>query len=157
VLTGKGLFFLTEGRMLFLDLTAGHYQMTWGYNHPVLNRAITEALEKGIVWDCHSNLPGDFVKQLSWKLVEICNRDARGNSPGFDSVLDDDDALNTVLLGTATGSVACSTAMKLAINYFRKRKGSRRKPVFVALNGNYHGTDIMMQRLRGMWPEFLTT
>ena len=29
-LVGRGLFYLTEQRKLFLDCTAGHYQMLWG-------------------------------------------------------------------------------------------------------------------------------
>jgi len=156
VLTGRGVFFITEGRKLFLDATAGHYQMTWGYNHPLLASAVQEAIKRGIVWDCHSNLPGDFVKQLAWKLVEICNRDVIEKGALPESILRDENALNTVLLGTATGSVACSTAMKLAIKYFEKTRGTGKKPVFVSINGNYHGTDIMMQRLRGMWPEFFS-
>ncbi len=35
-LAGRDVFYITEGRKLFLDATAGHYQMTWGYDHPVL-------------------------------------------------------------------------------------------------------------------------
>ncbi|HPC30099.1 MAG TPA: hypothetical protein PLI50_07770, partial [bacterium] len=44
-LTGKGVFYITEGRKLFLDATAGHYQMTFGYNHPFLMKKLNEALE----------------------------------------------------------------------------------------------------------------
>lgn len=145
-LTGNSVFYVTEGRKLFLDTTAGHYQMTWGYDHPILMKNLQHALKMGVGWDCHSNIPGFFVKRLSEKLVEICN-------PGkdLDTIQNDDNSLNTVLLGIATGSVACSTAMKLAINYFRKNKPKARNTVFVSLNGNYHGTDFLMQRLRGMW------
>lgn len=144
-LTGKGVFYITEGKRLFLDTTAGHYQMTWGYHHPFLMENLQEALKLGIEWDCHSNIPGFFVKKLSEKLVEICN------GGDFKKSQKNPEALNTVLLGIATGSVACSTAMKLALNYFKKNKPYAKNIVFVSLNGNYHGTDILMQRLRGMW------
>ncbi len=150
-LAGKGVFYITEGRKLFLDTTAGHYQMTWGYNHPSLMKCLDEAIKLGIPWDCHSNIPGFFVKKLSEKLVEICN-------PGCQSqnLLHDENCLNTVLLGIATGSVACSTAMKLALNYFKKQKPHNKKIVFISLRGNYHGTDFLMQRLRGMWNEIFS-
>ncbi len=145
-LAGKGVFYITEGRKLFLDTTAGHYQMTWGYDHPVLMKNLQHALKTSIPWDCHSNIPGFFVKKLSEKLVQICNPDKN-----LIDVKDNSDLLNTVLLGIATGSVACSTSMKLAINYFRATKPGLKKMVFISLNGNYHGTDFLMQRLRNMW------
>ncbi|MCM8789088.1 MAG: aminotransferase class III-fold pyridoxal phosphate-dependent enzyme [Candidatus Omnitrophica bacterium] len=145
-LYGRGVFYITEGRKLFLDATAGHYQMTWGYDHPVLMKSLEQALKAGVAWDCHSNIPGFFVKRLSEKLVEICNPEKN-----FKSIQNNDESLNTVLLGIATGSVACSTSMKIAINYFLKNKPEAKKIVFVSLNGNYHGTDFLMQRLRGMW------
>ncbi len=146
LLASKGVFYITEGRKLFLDTTAGHYQMTWGYNHPFLMKNLNDALKMGIAWDCHSNIPGFFVKKLSEKIVQICTY---GKTD--DNILEIDNSLNTVLLGIATGSVACSTAMKLALNYFKQQKRDKKKIVFVSLNGNYHGTDFLMQRLRGMW------
>lgn len=145
-LAGRGVFYITEERKLFLDATAGHYQMTWGYNHPFLMNNLNNALKTGIAWDCHSNIPGFFVKKLSEKIVNICNPQENNCE-----IQENENSLNTVLLGIATGSVACSTAMKLAINYFKKTKGNKKKIVFVSLNGNYHGTDFLMQRLRGMW------
>jgi len=165
LLAGQGLFFITEHRRLFLDATAGHYQMTWGYNHPRLIEALREALEAGLVWDDHSNIPGDTVKQLSRKLVELANarpaatppaREGRGRQPkpAATDLESDPQALNRVLLGIATGSVACSTAIKLALNYFQSTRGGG-TPVFVALAGNYHGTDLVAQRLRGMWTDYL--
>jgi len=145
-LAGKGVFYITEGRKLFLDATAGHYQMTWGYNHPTLMKCLDEAIALEIPWDCHSNIPGFFVKKLSEKLVEICNPERN-----YASLLNDENCLNTVLLGIATGSVACSTAMKLTLNYYKSQKPRGKKIVFVSLKGNYHGTDFLMQRLRKMW------
>ncbi|HQL65669.1 MAG TPA: aminotransferase class III-fold pyridoxal phosphate-dependent enzyme, partial [bacterium] len=145
-LTGKGVFYITEGRKLFLDATAGHYQMTFGYNHPFLMKKLNEALEMGVPWDCHSNIPGFFVKKLSEKIIQICNPEST-----LYQVQKNENSLNTVLLGIATGSVACSSAMKIALNYFKKNKGKQKKVVLISLNGNYHGTDFLMQRLRGMW------
>ena len=74
------VFHVTEQRRLFLDCTAGHYQMTWGYSHPRLTALVREALDAGIVWDDHSNIPGNTVKQLSVRLVEAANGRKAGGS-----------------------------------------------------------------------------
>ena len=138
-LVGRGLFYFSEQRRLFLDCTAGHYQMLWGYNHPVLRRIIEEGTRAGIVWDNHSNIPQAPVKQLAHRLVSAAN------PPG------DADPLDTALLGVCTGSVACAAAIKIQLKVYeqRQRKGT---PILVVLAGNYHGTDMVAQCMRGLWP-----
>ncbi len=145
LLVGNGLFYLTEQRQLFLDCTGGHYQMTWGYEHPELTMLLRDGIERGIVWDNHSNIPSAPVKRLTQKLVELAN-------PGreLSELHDDPDSLNTVLAGVATGTVACAAAMKMMLVNHEAPDA----PVFVVLDGNYHGTDLFAQRLRGMWPEY---
>jgi acetylornithine/succinyldiaminopimelate/putrescine aminotransferase len=142
-LVGRGLFYLTEQRRLYLDCTAGHYQMLWGYSHPALCAAITEAMQAGITWDNHSNIPQWPLKLLARRLVEIANGP---NEP---------DPLDTVLLGVCTGSVACAAALKIQLKVFEKNRGADVAPVIVALSGNYHGTDMVPQFMRGMWPQLL--
>ncbi len=144
LLVGDGLFYLTEQRKMYLDCTAGHYQMTWGYDHPELTDLLLDGIDRGVVWDNHSNIPSAPVKRLTEKLVELAN-------PGRDvaDLQDDPESLNTVLSGVATGSVACAAAMKIMLA-LHEGPGD---PVFVVLDGNYHGTDVFAQRLRGMWPE----
>jgi acetylornithine/succinyldiaminopimelate/putrescine aminotransferase len=149
LLTGRGVFYVTEQGRLVLDCTAGHYQMTWGYNHPELNAVVREALDAGIVWDDHSNIPGNTVKRLAGRLVEAAN----DRKPAGLGLLDDPKALNTVFLGVCTGSVAVNAALKIAIKHHEAvRPGAA--PVLIALRGNYHGTDFLAQRLRGMWKDF---
>ncbi len=144
LLIGEGLFYLTEQRKLFLDCTAGHYQMTWGYDHPELTALLRDGIERGIVWDNHSNIPSAPVKRLTEKLVMLA-------TPGrsLDELQDDPASLNTVLAGVATGSVACAAAMKMMLLHH----SGAGEPAFVVLDGNYHGTDLFAQRLRGMWPD----
>ncbi len=149
LLVGKGLFYLTEQRQLFLDCTAGHYQMTWGYEQPDLTALLLDGIQRGIVWDDHSNIPSAPVKQLAAKLIELAN-------PGADlaALQQDDERLNTVLTGCATGSVACAAGMKIQLLYYEQNKSSHGAPVFVTLDGNYHGSDVFGQYLRGMWPQY---
>jgi len=149
LLAGSGVFYVTEQGKLYLDCTAGHYQMTWGYNHPELSALVREALDAGIVWDDHSNIPGNAVKRLAGRLVEAAN-DTLSAGP---ELLDDPKALDTVLLGVCTGSVAVNAALKIALKHHEEvRPGA--EPVLISLAGNYHGTDFLAQRLRGMWKEF---
>ena len=110
-LVGRGLFYLTEQRKLFLDCTSGHYQMLWGYNHPDLCAAITAASRAGVIWDNHSNIPQSPLKWLAHRLVSL------GNAPG------EQDPLDTVLLGVCTGSVACAAALKIQLRVFAADAG----------------------------------
>jgi acetylornithine/N-succinyldiaminopimelate aminotransferase len=142
-LVGRGLFYLDEQRRLFLDCTSGHYQMLWGYNHPALCEAVEAATREGVVWDNHSNIPQSPLKRLGHRLVEL------GNAP------DETDPLDTVLLGVCTGSVACAAALKIQLKIFEGEHGQETVPVIVALNGNYHGTDMVPQFMRGMWPQMV--
>jgi len=139
-LVGRGLFYITEQRRLFLDCTSGHYQMLWGYNHPELGAAIAAATRAGVVWDNHSNIPQSPLKRLAHRLIEL------GNAPG------EKDPLDTVLLGVCTGSVACAAALKIQLKVFERERGGKTVPVILVLKGNYHGTDMVPQFMRGMWP-----
>jgi acetylornithine/N-succinyldiaminopimelate aminotransferase len=139
-LVGRGLFYLNERSRLFLDCTSGHYQMVWGYNHPDLCAAVEAASRKGVIWDNHSNIPQSPLKRLAHRLVEL------GNAPG------EKDPLDTVLLGVCTGSVACAAALKIQLKVFEREHGNKPVPVILVLNGNYHGTDMVPQFMRGMWP-----
>lgn len=141
ILTGRGMFYITQQGRLMLDCTAGHYQMTWGYNHPDLVAVVREGMELGVVWDSHLNLPGLPVKLLSEKLISLC----------------EGTGLDRVLLGVCTGSVACAAALKIMLERYRRHADHARAgaPVIISLRGNYHGTDIGAQTLRGMWPGLL--
>ncbi len=139
-LVGRGLFYITEQRRLFLDCTAGHYQMLWGYNHPELCAAIRRAQEAGVIWDNHTNIPQSPLKALAHRLVALANE------PG------ERDPLDTVLLGVCTGSVACAAALKIQLKVFERTRGPDVVPILIVLNGNYHGTDMVPQVMRGLWP-----
>lgn len=155
LLAGKGLFYVTEQGKLFLDCTAGHYQMSWGYDHPVLTQIVHDGMNAGVVPDNHSNIPQWPVKRLAQKLVEVANPDCPELGKGdFSRIARSKTRLNTVLLGIATGSVACEAALKIMLMYHERLK--KPKPaVFVVLDGNYHGTGMVSQNLRGMWGPYI--
>ena len=143
VLTGRGVFYVTQAGKVMLDCISGHYQMTWGYNHPALNAAVAEAMDLGVVWDNHANTPSVPVKELAERLVALGGAAESG--------------LDRVMLGLATGSVACGAALKIMLARYRgdKARSGLGPPVMLSLAGNYHGTDMVAQTLRGMWPGLL--
>jgi acetylornithine/N-succinyldiaminopimelate aminotransferase len=143
LLVGKGMFYITEQGNLCLDCTSGHYQMLWGYNDPDLVKAVNQAVESGIVWDNHCNIPQMPVKQLAHRLVELANGSA------------EKDRLDTVHLGCCTGSVACAAALKIQLVCYERTKKGEGTPVIIVLDGNYHGTDMVAQYLRGMWKNYV--
>ena len=138
LLAGAGMFYVTEEGRVMLDCTSGHYQMTWGYNPPELVRLMEDATRVGVVWDNHSNIPSQPVKQLADEMTGLAG----------------EAGLDRALLGVCTGSVACSTALKIMLARYAKDAGRVKlgKPAIITLAGNYHGTDMVAQWLRGMWP-----
>ena len=144
---GRGMFYLTENRNLCLDCTSGHYQMLLGYQPPEMTRIVAEALDLGVVWDNHANIAQAPVKRLAEALVV----EAKGAN-GADSA---EPGLDRVLLGCCTGSVACESALKMQLTYFESLRGPEAKPAIVVLEGNYHGTNMIPQFLRGQWSKFI--
>lgn len=134
LLAGRGLFYISEKGRLYLDCTAGHYQVTWGYDHPILTEVLRQGLDQGVVSDNHSNIPQWPAKRLAQRLVQAT-----------------DEKLDTALVGLATGSVACESALKIMLKQ-HERLAKPGPAIVIALKGNYHGTGIAMQTLRGMWP-----
>ena len=152
LLAGRSVFYISEKGKLFLDGTAGHYQVTWGYHHPVLTDVVRQGLDNGIVSDNHSNIPQWPVKRLARRLIEAANPDMPELRNGdVSKLMVADDRLNTVLIGMATGSVACEAALKIMLMQHEQLKKTNPAVVLV-LKGNYHGTGIAMQYLRDMWP-----
>jgi acetylornithine/succinyldiaminopimelate/putrescine aminotransferase len=93
-----------------------------------------------VIWDNHSNIPQAPLKVLAGRLV------GAANAPG------EPDPLDRVLLGVCTGSVACAAALKIQLKVFEQQKGRQAVPVVVTIAGNYHGTDMVPQFMRGLWP-----
>ena len=140
LLAGLGMFYVTQSGTVMLDCTSGHYQMTWGYNHPELCAAAEEAMRLGVVWDNHANTPSMPVKMLADALVAAAG----------------DAGLDRVSLAVCTGSAACGAALKIMLRRYAAdpERQALGPPVVIALAGNYHGTGIACQALRGMWPGF---
>jgi acetylornithine/succinyldiaminopimelate/putrescine aminotransferase len=155
ILAGYGLFKITEGRTLQIDWTGGHYQLPLGYHLPELDDLLIKARKLGIVDDTHNNTPGMAVKLLASELVRCANIfDGEVDDERLKAILNADDRLNRVT-SVDTGTVAVGAGLKSILYRFRELYGES-VPVFIMQQGNYHGTNFLEQRLRGMW-EWLFT
>lgn len=139
VLTGLGAFYITQSGKLMLDCIGGHYQMTWGYNHPELMDVAREGMDLGVVWDTHANTPSLPVKLLAEQLISFCG----------------ESGLDRAFLGVCTGSVACEAALKIMLLKYAADEGRAKLgiPIILTMLGNYHGTGIPAQTMRGMWTD----
>lgn len=150
ILTGYRLFKITEKKMLQIDWTGGHYQLPLGYHFSELDDLLPEARKLGIIDDTHNNTPGMAVKLLADELIKCANKfDGEVDDDKLKSILNDDDRLNRVI-SVDTGTVAVGAGLKSILYKSYKEYGDE-TPVFVMQQGNYHGTDFLEQRLRGMW------
>ena len=103
---------LSDGREL-IDGMASWWCVVHGYNHPVLNRAITEQLD-AMAHVMFGGLTHAPAVRLAEKLIEL-------TPAGLDRVFFAD-----------AGSVAVEVAMKMAIQYWHSR-GCPEKHRFLAL------------------------
>ena len=166
-LTGLGCFRLGEDGRLYLASKSEHYHATLGHNFPGY-ALIDHARELGILNATHNNTRGYITRLCERELIRIANGIEEGNVVAVDAVLASTKPhiLNRVI-NLETGSIACEAAMKMMLTrFYRIEKTSTppkyegKIPVFFVIGdydggrvANYHGTTMIAQTLRDMWPE----
>jgi len=109
---------LTDGTTL-IDGMSSWWSAIHGYNHPVLNAAIHQQLDK-MAHVMFGGLTHEPAVALAEKLVQL-------TPEGLERVFFSD-----------SGSVAVEVAMKMALQYWQA-KGASQRTRFLALQGGYHG------------------
>ena len=109
---------LADGRKL-IDGMSSWWSVLHGYNHPVINQAITDQLQK-FAHVMFAGFTHEPAVKLAETLVEITPQ-----------------GLNKVFFSDS-GSVAVEVALKMAIQYWHSR-GQALRTTFLALKHGYHG------------------
>jgi acetylornithine/succinyldiaminopimelate/putrescine aminotransferase len=168
-LSGLGYFRVGEDGRLYLASKSEHYHASLGHAFPGY-RLIEHARRIGVQNATHNSTRGFITRRLEEELV----RSAAGIPPGDRAALDgalsagNPTVLNRVL-NLETGSLAAEAAIKMLLNRFYRSQPESpegayrgRVPVFLVmgsdrggLQANYHGTTVLAQAMRGMWPELL--
>ncbi|MEG1752274.1 MAG: aminotransferase class III-fold pyridoxal phosphate-dependent enzyme [Christensenella sp.] len=165
-LGGIGCYRIGEDGRLYFAGKSEHYHIPLGHNFPGYN-LIDNAKKLGILNATHNNTRGYITRLLERSLIAAANGLAI-TSKELDMVLakKETGVLNTVI-NLETGSLAVEAALKMMLSRFYSLDGAKtlyegRTPVFLVMADNaggitagYHGTTIVAQTLRGLWPELL--
>lgn len=164
---GLGFYRIGEDGRLNFTLKSEHYHTPLGHGFPGY-ALLEQARRLGIPNATHNNTRGHVTRVLEEELIRTAAglpiEDPAGIERMADSKKPQD--LNRVL-NLETGSLAVEAALKLCLSRFYQSqpdapapKYAGRVPVFVVLGddeggleANYHGTTLLAQALRGMWPE----
>jgi len=158
-----------EGR-LYLTSKSEHYHVPLGHGFPGYS-LVERARRLGIPNATHNNTRGHITRLLEEDLLRAAAGIPRGDQPALDRLLASPRPtdMNRVL-NLETGSLAAEAALKIVLSRFYAPQAAASPPHYVGripvlvviadddggLEANYHGTTLLAQAMRGMWPEFLT-
>ncbi len=168
-LNGYGYYRLGEDGRLYLMSKSEHYHAPLGHSFPGYT-LVDRARTLGIPNATHNNTRGTITRRLEEELIRTANGLERGDDTGLTAVLDRNDDLRVLnrVLNLETGSLAVEAALKMILARFHRiqpemdaPKYEGRIPVILVmgnddggLSANYHGTTLLTQTMRGMWPGF---
>ena len=164
---GRGFVRAGEDGRCYLSAKSEHYHASLGLNFPGY-ALVRTAAELGIQNPTHNNTRGHITRVLEREIVRAANGIAADDDSSLEAVISSEEPgiLNRVI-NLETGSLAAEAGFKMMLSRFYRLNGSRpvpvhhgKTPVFLVISdndggptANYHGTTILTQCLRGMWPE----
>lgn len=166
-LTGLGFVRVGEDGRVRLISKSEHYHASLGHSFPGY-RLMENASRLGIPNATHNNTRGHITRLLEEELVRVTNGIPQGDSSALKQILNSTEprVLNKVI-NLETGSLAVEAALKMMLARFYRLEESfdapiyhGRIPVFLVVadfaggkKANYHGTAVLTQVMRDMWPE----
>lgn len=170
-LSGRAFYRIGEDGKLYFVGKSEHYHASIGHKFNGF-KLIDNARKLGILNATHNNTRGYITRALERELVRTANGIAADDAKALQEVLNSREkhVLNRII-NLETGSLADEAAIKMMLNRFyvlgancEKSMYAGRIPVFFVIgdNGggteaNYHGTGVITQTFRNMWPSFYQT
>jgi len=167
-LSGLGFIRIGENGKAYFMGKSEHYHASLGHHFPGY-RLLENARKMGICNVTHNNTRGYITRLLERELIRLANGLQKEDKAALEEVLRSEkpQVLNRVI-NLETGSLAVEASLKMMLARFYRLDSSfdypkytGRKPVFLVMadmqggkQANYHGTTILTQLLRGMWPDF---
>lgn len=169
--TGFCNYRVGEDGKLYLLGKSEHYHTPLGHRFDGY-KLIDNARKIGILNATHNNTRGYITRLMEKRIVQMANGIAWDDEAATQQVLASKDAhiLNRVI-NLETGSIACEAGFKMMLarfykldNTFAEPKYAGKVPVFFiigdkngGIEGNYHGTSVLAQTMRGLWPGYRET
>ena len=166
-LSGFGFIRVGEDGRAYLTSKSEHYHASLGHSFPGY-RLIENAKQLGIPSATHNNTRGHITRYLEEELIRVANGIPKGEEGRLQAVLASSQphVLNRVI-NLETGSLAVEAALKMMLARFYRLQEAfdapvyeGRTPVFLVMadqaggrKANYHGTTVLTQIMRDMWPE----
>jgi acetylornithine/succinyldiaminopimelate/putrescine aminotransferase len=163
-----GMYRIGEDGKLYLISKSEHYHTPLGH-HFGGYKLINFARELGIPNATHNNTRGYITRCAEREIIRCINGIAKNDDAKLEKVLQSEEpgVLNRII-NLETGSLAVEAGIKMMLarfyklaKVFDKPKYSGKVPVFFVMadneggsSANYHGTTIIAQTLRELWPEF---
>lgn len=168
-LSGLGYYRIGENGRLYLLSKSEHYHAPLGHQFPGY-QLLELARRLGVPNATHNNTRGYITRLLEQELVRTAAGISPGDTQGLKKALasKSSSVMNRVF-NLETGSLAAEAALKMVLSHFYscqegaiRPKYHGRIPVIIVigddkgdLQANYHGTTILTQLMRGMWPEMM--
>lgn len=166
--TGFGCSRLGEDGRLYLIGKSEHYHVPFGHRFNGY-KLLENAHKLGILNPTHNNTRGYVTRLLEREMVRTANSLEKDDKAGLEKVLNSTEpkVINRVI-NLETGSVACEAGIKMMLarfyrldKSFQEAKYEGKTPVFLVngdvdggIEANYHGTSIIAQTFRNLWPGY---
>lgn len=167
-ITGAASYRIGEDGRLYFVGKSEHYHASLGHKFEGY-RLIDNARKLGILNATHNNTRGYITRLVETRLVQSANGIDWNDADATAEVVKSEQpkVLNRVI-NLETGSLSVEAGVKMMLarfyrldNTFPAPKYEGKVPVFFTMadneNGkgaNYHGTTVLTQTFRGLWPEF---
>lgn len=163
---GLGCVRIGQDGRAYIAAKSEHYHIPLGHNFPGY-QLITKARQLGILNATHNNTRGAVTRRMEEQIIMDVNGISAPDAK-LEAVLASQapKVLNR-LINLETGSLAVEAGIKMMLarfyrldKTFQTPRYAGKTPVFLVMQdndggveANYHGTTILAQTLRGMWPD----